>query len=73
MYIDMSIYIKENKVKYAEVNWSIEDVHEYREAMGYAKWTDVRAGDFLAENEGILKDVMIQAGWEALSDLVYGE
>ena len=60
-------------MKYAEVSWSIEDVHNHRKEMGYDKWTDVRAGDFLAENEGILKDVMIQAGWEALSDLVYSE
>ena len=60
-------------MKYAEVNWSIEDVHEHREAMGYAKWTDVRAEDFLADNESILEQVMIQRGWEALHDLMPSE
>jgi len=60
-------------MKYAKVSWSIEDVHIYREEQGYDKWTDVRAGDLLAEHEKTLIDVMILAGWEVISDLVDNE
>jgi len=60
-------------MKYAEVSWSIEDIHNHREEMGYPAWTAIEAGNFLAENESILEEVMIQRGWEALYDLMPSE
>ena len=60
-------------MKYAKVSWSIEDIHHDRRVRELDKWTDERAGDFLAENEGSLKDVMIMAGWEAIADSMYNE
>ena len=59
--------------RYAEVSWGIEDIHNHREEMGYPAWTATEAEDFLADNESILEQVMIQRGWEALHDLMPSE
>ena len=51
--------------KYAGVSWCAEDILSLRPA-----WTDEQCEDFLLMNEGVIRDMMCERGWEAIAHLL---
>jgi len=54
----------ENRIKYAQVYWTADDVRELR-----PDWTDEQCEELLARIEDRLQSMMIQRGW----DIIEGE
>jgi len=50
---------------YAELSWTIEDVK-----CIWPEATDEQAEEFLANNEGRLRDRLTELGWDILSELL---
>tara|TARA_Y100000310_G_scaffold323948_1_gene385112 strand:- start:393 stop:611 length:219 start_codon:yes stop_codon:yes gene_type:complete len=55
---------------YAIVRWSADDIHQYREDMGWVKWTDEQAETWLNSMEGNIQDRMTEQGWDVIDILM---
>ena len=51
---------------YAEITWVAEDVHTLRDDLGFSKWTDSQADDFLQNNKSHIEEAMAISGWRAM-------
>jgi len=58
---------------YGISRWCKEDVHQHREDMEWAKWTDKQANEFLENIESSLQDRMTERGWEVIETLMEEE
>lgn len=53
---------------YAEAKWHPDDVKSLK-----PRWTDEQCRDFLARYGDVIRDSMIERGWEVLGDCIIEE
>lgn len=56
------------RARHCQVSWCAEDVREVR-----PDWDDERCNSFLTDNEDDIQCAMIEAGWEAIRNLIRWE
>lgn len=55
--------------QYAEVAWTIEDIQDASENRG-ERLTEREAEEFILNNQNLLRDRLIELGWDIINDLL---